>query len=350
MGRRCCAGRRRPTRSRGRARCSSTSAAAGVNRADLLQRQGHYPPPPGASEIIGLECSGHVAALGEGVTGWQVGDEVCALLAGGGYAEQVVVPAPQLLPVPDGVDLVTAAGLPEVACTVWSNVVMTARLAAGETFLVQGGTRRHRHARDPGGEGARGAGRGHGRCRRTGWTSAASWAPTSSIDYHDDVPALRGTDGHGADVILDNMGAAGLAANVDALAPDGRLRHHRHAGRHEGRAEHRHAAAQARQRHRDEPARAAGGGHGKGAIVAAVREHVWPMIADGRVRPIVHADVPMYRGGRRARAVRRGRRRSAKVLLRRGDRAADTVRGTTDDGQPGDVQSASQTARTASSR
>src|SRR5439155_25990341 len=103
-----------------------SGAASAVNRADLLQRQGFYPPPPGASEVPGLECSGTVAALGEGVTGWQVGDEVCALLAGGGYAEQVAVPAGQLLPVPSGVDLVTAAALPEVACTVWSNLVMIA--------------------------------------------------------------------------------------------------------------------------------------------------------------------------------------------------------------------------------
>src|SRR4051794_30176352 len=93
--------------------------AAGVNRADLMQRQGSYPPPPGASDVIGLECSGRIAALGDGVEGWQVGDEVCALLAGGGYAEKVAVPATQLLPIPDGIDLVTAAGLPEVSCTVW---------------------------------------------------------------------------------------------------------------------------------------------------------------------------------------------------------------------------------------
>src|SRR5690242_10464063 len=105
--------------------------ASAVNRADLLQRQGHYPPPPGASEIIGLECAGRIAALGEGVTGWSVGDEVCALLAGGGYAQKVAVPAAQVLPVPRGVDLTTAAGLPEIACTVWSNVVSSGRLQAG---------------------------------------------------------------------------------------------------------------------------------------------------------------------------------------------------------------------------
>ena len=114
-------------------------AAAGLNRADLLQRQGHYPPPPGASEVIGMECSGTVAALGEGVTGWEVGDRACALLAGGGYASKVVVPVGQVMPVPDGVDLVEAAALPEVACTVWSNVFMLAGLRSGENLLVHGG-------------------------------------------------------------------------------------------------------------------------------------------------------------------------------------------------------------------
>src|SRR3954464_3006775 len=118
-------------------------AAAGLNRADLLQRQGFYPPPPGASDIIGMECSGTVAALGDGVPheapGWSVGDRVCALLAGGGYAEKVAVPVGQLMPVPAGVPLVEAAGLPEGACTVWSNLVMTAGLEHGETLLVHGG-------------------------------------------------------------------------------------------------------------------------------------------------------------------------------------------------------------------
>src|SRR3954454_18249437 len=98
--------------------------AAGVNRADLLQRQGHYPPPPGASELLGLECSGVISEVGSEVTGWSIGDEVCALLAGGGYAERVAVPAGQLLPRPAGVELATAAALPEVVCTVWSNVFM----------------------------------------------------------------------------------------------------------------------------------------------------------------------------------------------------------------------------------
>ena len=112
---------------------------AGVNRADLLQAAGHYPPPPGASEILGMEASGEIAEIGDGVTGWAPGQEVCALLAGGGYAEYVAVPAPQVMPIPDGVDLVTAAGLPEVACTVWSNLVMTAGLRPGQTVLIHGG-------------------------------------------------------------------------------------------------------------------------------------------------------------------------------------------------------------------
>src|SRR3954468_9686135 len=114
-------------------------AATAVNRADLLQRQGFYPPPPGASELLGLECSGVISEVGDGVTGWSVGDEVCALLSGGGYAERVAVPSGQLLPRPSGVELATAAALPEVTCTVWSNVFLLAGLRHGEVFLVHGG-------------------------------------------------------------------------------------------------------------------------------------------------------------------------------------------------------------------
>src|SRR3954454_18490085 len=114
--------------------------ASAVNRADLLQRQGFYPPPPGASDILGLECSGIISEVGEGVTEWSVGDEVCALLSGGGYAERVAVPAGQVLPRPAGVELITAAALPEVTCTVWSNVFLLAGLRKGENFLVHGGS------------------------------------------------------------------------------------------------------------------------------------------------------------------------------------------------------------------
>ncbi|WP_219416656.1 NAD(P)H-quinone oxidoreductase [Pseudonocardia nigra] len=272
-------------------------AASAVNRADLMQRQGHYPPPPGASDIIGLECSGRIAALGDGVDGWQVGDEVCALLAGGGYAEKVVVPAPQLLPIPEGVDLVTAAGLPEVACTVWSNVAMAGRLSAGETFLVQGGssgigTHAIQVAKALGARVAATAGAPDRleRCRELGADIA--------IDYHDDVPAelKKATDGHGADVILDNMGAKGLAANLDALAPDGRLVI---IGLQGGRTGELDLNKLLRKRGSITAmglrGRPVDGPNGKGAIVAGVREQVWPMFADGRVRPIVHDRFPMAR-------------------------------------------------------
>ena len=270
-------------------------AAAAVNRADIMQRQGHYPPPPGASEIIGMECSGHIAALGEGVTGWAVGDAVCALMSGGGYAEKVAVPAAQLLPLPDGVDLVTAAGLPEVACTVWSNVVMAGRLTAGETFLVQGGTsgigtHAIQVAKALGARVAATAGAPDRleRCRELGADIV--------IDYHDDIPAEleKATDGHGADVILDNMGAKGLAANVDALAMDGRLVIIGMQGGTKGELN----IAKLLGKRASVIAmgmrgRPVDGPKGKGAIVAAVRENVWPMIADGRVKPVVHTALPM---------------------------------------------------------
>jgi putative PIG3 family NAD(P)H quinone oxidoreductase len=271
-------------------------AASAVNRADIVQRKGHYPPPPGASELLGLECAGRIAALGEGVAGWAVGDEVCALLAGGGYAQKVAVPAAQLLPVPDGVDPVTAAGLPEVACTVWSNVVTAGRLAAGETFLVQGGTSGiGTHAIQVAKAlGARvvatAAPQRADRCRELGADIV--------IDYHDDVPAEleKATDGHGADVILDNMGAKGLAANVDALAADGRLLI---IGLQGGTKAELNINTLLRKRGSviamSLRGRPVDGPNGKGAVVATVRERLWPMLADGRVRPVVHATLPMDR-------------------------------------------------------
>ncbi len=274
--------------------------ASAVNRADVMQRQGNYPPPPGASDVIGLECSGRIAELGEGVTGLAVGDEVCALLAGGGYAEKVAVPVAQVMPAPPGVDLIEAGGLPEVACTVWSNIAMKGRLAAGETFLVQGGssgigTHAIQVAKGLGARVAATAGTPDRmeRCRELGADIV--------IDYHDDVPArlLEATDGHGADVVLDNMGATGLAPNLAALAVDGRLLI---IGMQGGtRAEldigvliRKRASVTAmglRTRPLDGP-------HGKAAICASVVENVWPMLADGRVRPVVHERVPLAEAAR----------------------------------------------------
>ncbi|WP_166389310.1 NAD(P)H-quinone oxidoreductase [Nocardioides ochotonae] len=262
--------------------------ATAVNRADTLQRQGFYPPPPGASDIIGLECSGRVAALGEGVEGWQVGDEVCALLAGGGYAELVAVPAGQLMPVPAGIDLVTAAALPEVACTVWSNLFMVAGLTAGETVLVHGGA---------GGIGTFAIQLAHQlgtRVITTGGTPdklglCGSLGADVTINYReqDFVEVVREqTDGHGVDVILDNMGAKYLDRNLSALANEGRLVIIGMQGGTKGELDiakllNKRAAVIATSL-RSRPAA------DKAAICAAVVEHVWPLVADGLVRPIVH--------------------------------------------------------------
>ncbi|HYP44457.1 MAG TPA: NAD(P)H-quinone oxidoreductase [Propionibacteriaceae bacterium] len=198
-------------------------AAAGVNRADLLQRQGHYPPPPGVSDILGLECSGEIAQLGPGVAGWERGDACVALLAGGGYAEYVAVPAGQVVEPPDGVDRTTAAGLIEAAATVVSGLRM-ADLSPGEVFLVHGGSGgvgsfAIQYARAQGATVIATAGdqaKVH-YCRSIGADLALS--------YRDDwSSAVRDfTSGHGVDVVLDSIGAKYLGAHVDLLATDGRL-------------------------------------------------------------------------------------------------------------------------------
>jgi putative PIG3 family NAD(P)H quinone oxidoreductase len=260
-----------------------------------MQRQGHYPPPPGASDVLGLECSGTVAALGEGVEGWSVGDEACALLAGGGYAEQVAVPVGQVMPVPAGVDLVSAAALPEVACTVWSNVYMLAGLQPDEHLLVHGGA---------GGIGtfAIQLASALGAHVHTTAGSAeklavcAELGAETTINYReqDFVEAVReATGGHGADVVLDNMGAKYLARNVDVLAVEGRLVVIGLMGGSKGELD---LGAMLRKRAaviattlRARPAA------GKAAICASVVEHVWPLVADGRIRPVVHATAPLDR-------------------------------------------------------
>ena len=268
-------------------------AAAGVNRADLLQRQGHYPPPAGASELLGLECSGLVAGVGPDVGDWSVGDRVCALLDGGGYAERVVVSRGQLLSVPAGVDLESAAALPEVACTVWSNVFMLAALQRGEVLLVHGGA---------GGVGTMAIqlGRALGatvmctagsrdkldRCTELGADVAISYVDEDFVEV-----VLAESDGHGADVILDNMGAKYLPRNVAALAAAGRLVVIGLQGGTKGELDlgallRKRAAVLATSLRGRTAAE-------KAAIVASVREHVWPLVADGVVRPVVHAVVPL---------------------------------------------------------
>ena len=272
-------------------------AAAGVNRADLMQRMGFYPPPPGASPYPGLEVSGRIVELGADTqdAGFEVGDEVCALLSGGGYAEKVAVPVGQLLPVPRGVSLVDAAGLVEVAATVWSNVFMTAHLQPGQVLLVHGGssgigTMAIQLGREFGARVAVTAGSAAklDACRELG--------AQILIDYktQDFVQVLgEETDGYGADVILDVVGAKYLQRNVDALAANGRVVVIGLQGGRKGELDlgvllaKRGAVIATSLRAR--PARE------KATIVKAVREHVWPLVEQGRVRPIVQERLPLNR-------------------------------------------------------
>jgi len=288
--------------------------ASAVNRADLMQREGHYDPPPGASPYPGLECSGTIASLGAGVTAWAVGDQVCALLSGGGYAELVAVPVGQLLPVPAGVSLIEAAALPEVTCTVWSNVFMTAALQPGETLLVHGGssgigTMAIQLAREVGAHVAVTAGSADKleQCRALGASLLINYREQDFVD------AVRtATGGHGADVVLDNMGAKYLSRNVDVLAANGRLVV---IGLQGGARAELDLGALLRKRAaviatslRARPLAE------KAAIVAAVREHVWPLVESGAVHPVVHATLPLADAGR-AHQVLADSQHVGKVLL-----------------------------------
>ncbi|HVE27982.1 MAG TPA: NAD(P)H-quinone oxidoreductase [Sporichthya sp.] len=265
-------------------------AATAVNRADLLQRQGMYNPPPGASPYPGLGCSGRVAALGEGVTGVAVGDEVAALLAGGGYAELVAVPAGQVFPAPKGMSLVEAGGLPEVACTVWSNVFMLAGLRPNELLLVHGGasgigTTAIQLAKAAGARVAVTAGSPEklARCRELGADLAINYR---SEDF---VEAVRAEGG--ADVILDNMGAKYLDQNVTALATNGRLVI---IGMQGGvKAELNIGALLAKRAAVLATSLRARPVEEKSAIVAAVAEHVVPLIAAGGFRLVVDRVLPV---------------------------------------------------------
>jgi len=287
-------------------------AASGVNRADLMQRQGLYPPPEGASQLLGLECSGTIVELGQGVTTWQVGDEACALLAGGGYAQRVAVPAVQLLPVPGEVGLLAAAALPEVACTVWSNVVMGAGLAAGETLLVHGGA---------GGIGTHAIQVG----KALGVTVAVTAGSDDRLDQcrqlgadilinyrEQDFVAEINEQAGGADVILDNIGAKYLDRNLDALATGGRLaiigmqggaKGELNIGKLLGKRGSV-AAAGLRGRPVDE----------KGTIVQAVREHLWPLVEGGSAQPIVAEVMPLEQAADAHRALD-GSKIFGKILL-----------------------------------
>ncbi|MFT3873470.1 MAG: NAD(P)H-quinone oxidoreductase [Nocardioides sp.] len=264
-------------------------AAAGLNRADVMQRRGFYPPPPGVTEVLGLECSGTVAAVGEEVAGWQVGDRACALLAGGGYATKALVPAGQLMPLPDAVDLVTAAAIPEVTATVWSNVFLAANLQPGEVFLVHGGSGgigtcaiQLAHA-----VGARvlttaGSAENRAACVELGAEVAVDYRNEDFVDVVHQV-----TEGHGADVILDNIGAKYLSRNLATLATGGRLVV---IGLQGGtRAELDLALLLSKRAAVIATSLRARPVEEKATICASVVDHVWPLIGDGVVRTIVQA-------------------------------------------------------------
>jgi putative PIG3 family NAD(P)H quinone oxidoreductase len=293
-------------------------AAAGVNRADLLQRRGLYPPPPGASQILGMECSGVIAAVGADVDRWRVGNEVCALLAGGGYAELVAVPAVQVLPIPAGVDLIDAAGLPEAACTVWSTVVTAGRARRGETLLVHGGA---------GGIGTfaiqlgvalgmrvivtAGSAAGRQRCLDLGAQRAVDY---SGEDFGAAVREF--TDGRGADVILDVVGAKYLHRNVSALATSGRLTI---IGMQGGTKAELDIGALLTKRAavlgttlRSRPVTGPGS---KADIVAEVEREVWPLVASGAIRPVIGARLPVTDAAAAHEALGSGAAPGGKVLL-----------------------------------
>ena len=270
-------------------------AASAVNRADLLQRAGFYDPPPGTSPYPGLECAGRVSALGPGTTGWQVGQEVCALLSGGGYAERVAVPVGQLLPVPT--DVVESAALPEAACTVWSNLVGVARLAAGETLLIHGG-----------GSGigsfaiqfaaALGA-RVFATARKVKHDTLRELGAELVIDYtaEDFVEAVNtATGGRGVDVILDIQGGPYLPRNVAALGVGGRLvviglQGGRRGELDLGQLLYKRATVAGTTLRARPPAE-------KTEIVSGVRAAVWPLVASGRIRPVINRQFPMSQAAR----------------------------------------------------
>jgi putative PIG3 family NAD(P)H quinone oxidoreductase len=266
--------------------------AAGLNRADLMQRQGHYPPPPGAPPYPGLECSGVIIATSPGVTGHHVGERVCALLAGGGYAEQVAVPAGQLLPVPRGMSLQESAALPEVACTVWSNAVDLARLRKDETLLVHGGG---------GGIGtfAIQLGKALGAtvivtARESKHAQLRALGADLAIDYtsSDFVAETRDfTGGRGADVILDIIGAKYLDRNVAALAPDGRIAIIGLQGGRRGELDL--GALMAKRGSISVTTLRARPAPDKARIVRGVTEKVWPLVEAGAIRPIIDRTMPM---------------------------------------------------------
>lgn len=269
-------------------------AAAGVNRPDVAQRKGVYPPPPGASDLPGLEVSGEVAALGAGAEGFSTGDRVCALVSGGGYAEYVTAPASQALPVPDGLDMVAAAGVPETFFTVWSNVFDRGRFSAGEEILVHGGssgigTTAIQLARVFGADAVFttvGSAEKAAFCEALGATKAINYREAA---FEEEVKAL--TEGKGVDVILDIVGGGYLARNVSCLKPDGRMVVIALMGG--AKAEINLARVMMNRLTVTGSTLRPRSVAEKAAIAASLREKVWPRLASGEIAPVIHKTFPL---------------------------------------------------------
>src|SRR5579862_8666178 len=268
-------------------------AAAGVNRPDVMQRRGHYPPPPGASDIPGLEVAGTIDAVGADVSTLRRGDRVCALVAGGGYAEFCVAPAAQCLPIPDGLTNVQAAAVPETFFTVWSNVFERGRLVAGETVLIHGGssgigTTAIQLARANGARVFATAGSADkcAACERLGAERCINY---KDADF---VAAVReATAGRGVNLILDMVGGDYVARNIEALAMDGRLVQIAVLGGVKAQINML-AIMQRRLTITGSTLRARPVAE-KGAIAEAVRTHVWPLLASGAVAPVIFKTFPL---------------------------------------------------------
>lgn len=283
----------RPTPKPGSGEVLIKVAAAGVNRADLAQRRGKYPPPPGASDIPGLEVAGTIEHIGPDVCDWCAGNRVCALLTGGGYAEYCVAPAPQCLPVPRGFDFPAAAAVPEAFFTVWTNVFERGRLKPGESVLIHGGssgigTTAIQLARAFGSRVFATAGSAEkcAACERLGAERAINYRDSDFV-----AATYEATGGRGVDVILDMVGGEYVQRNVDALAPEGRLVQISTLGG--ARAQINMASVMQRRLTITGSTLRGRSVVEKGAIAKALREHVWPLLESGAVRPVVHATFPL---------------------------------------------------------
>lgn len=284
---------KRPTPKPARGEVLIKVAAAGVNRPDVLQRLGKYPPPPGASDLPGLEIAGTIAALGEGVTAFKVGDAVCALVSGGGYAEYCVAPAPQCLPVPKGLSMVEAAAVPETFFTVWTNVFERGRLKSGETFLVHGGasgigTTAIQLAKSFGARVFATAGTAEkcAACQKLGAERAINYKTEDFV-----AVAKELTGGKGVDLTLDMVGGDYVGRNIEMAKVEGRIV--QIAFLRSPKTEVNLQPLMIKRLTLTGSTLRARAVEEKGAIAAAVRQHVWPLIEAGKVKPVIHAEFPM---------------------------------------------------------